>query len=102
MTLSHLIKSNSPKEKVIRILSSNGIDENIAIVLDDNKQNKSNQYYQKNRLWILEKKKVYALKNKEHIAEYHKNYYETHKDEMNRMQRERYRNKKIRSKQVKL
>lgn len=87
------------KLKEIRIIATNGIDENIAIVLDEDnnintKSNNGKQYYQKNRLWILEKKKVYALKNKEQIAEYHKNYYESHKDEMNRMQKERYRNRK--------
>jgi hypothetical protein len=52
------------------------------------------EYYSNNREIILLKKKDYNIKNKEHIAEYHKNYYKIHKDEMNRMQRERYRNRK--------
>jgi hypothetical protein len=52
------------------------------------------EYYEKNRAIILLKKKDYNLKNSEKISEYHKNYYLIHKDEMNRMQRERYRNRK--------
>ncbi|TLX85419.1 MAG: hypothetical protein E6L04_05310 [Thaumarchaeota archaeon] len=70
LLISNLINSNIQKE--IKILSSNGIDENIAIVLDNHNHDK--EYYQKNRLWILEKKKVYALKNKERIAAYHARY----------------------------
>ena len=93
MTLS-FINSNIPKEKVIRISSSNGIDENNATVLDDDKAKQAKEYYQKNRQWILQKKKIYNEKNREHIAECHRNYYLIHKDEMNRMQKERYRNRK--------
>jgi hypothetical protein len=48
MTLS-FINSNIPKEKVIRILSSNGIEENNATVLDDDKAKQAKEYYQKNR-----------------------------------------------------
>ncbi len=84
MTLSDLIRE-------IKILSTNGIDENTAIVID--KQN----YYQKNRDWILEKKKVYNEKNKERIAEYHRNYYLDHKEHINRQHKKWYR-KKIDSK----
>jgi hypothetical protein len=40
------------------------------------------------------KKKVYALKNKERIAEYHKKYNEDHKEELNLKHREWYRIKK--------
>lgn len=42
------------------------------------------KYYQDNRNWILEKKKIYNQKNKEHIAEYHKNYYLIHNEELKR------------------
>jgi predicted Holliday junction resolvase-like endonuclease len=43
-----------------------------------------NGYYSKNRDLILEKKKIYNEKNKVRIAEYHKQYYLDHKEELNR------------------
>ncbi len=52
------------------------------------------EYYEKNRAIILLKNRDYDHKNSERIAEYHKNYYLIHKNEMNRMQRERYRIRK--------
>jgi hypothetical protein len=85
--MTSLINSNI---KEIKVVATNGIDANTAIVFDNDKQN----YYQKNRDWILEKKKVYALKNKEHIAEYHKKYYLDHKEELKKKHREYHRNRK--------
>jgi hypothetical protein len=67
---------------------------------DDNEGNYSfywESYYSKNRDCILEKKKIYNQRNKKHIAEYHARYYEDHKEELNRKNKERYRNRKIRS-----
>ncbi len=108
----------------IKILSSNGIDESTAIVLNDtdnikqvnpnyerrhayyekNKQ-KLLQYYRDryliNKKEILQKKKEYNKlpEVKQHSSEYHKNYYLIHKEELNRKHRE-YRKNRKNNKQV--
>ena len=81
MTLSGFIDPNSKeaKAKEIKISSTNGNGENVAIVLDDDnsKQDRPNydkQYYALHRKLILEKKKN-TINNrmlKQHNAEYHK------------------------------
>ena len=106
MTLSDLI--NSIKE--IKILSTNGIDENIAIVLDKpkqgtyyerNKQKLSKYYhdhYLLNRKDILQKKKEHneIPQVKQHNSEYHKAYYQANKQELKSKNKERYRKRKNR------
>jgi hypothetical protein len=126
MTLSSFIDINSnikERGKEIKIISSNGIDEYIAIVLNDidntkqdkgkgnykrhrqhkyyerNKQKLSqyfHDYYSLNRKDILQKKKEYKKKPhvKERIADYQKAYYQNHKVELNSKNKERYRNRK--------
>ena len=110
MTLN-LINSNiKEKEREIKILSSNGIDENIAIVLDDDKA-KQGTYYERNREKLLQYFRDHYLINKEdilrkkmehnelpdvkqHNSEYHKAYYQANKQELNSKNKERYRNRK--------
>jgi hypothetical protein len=83
------LDNNAVLMKLVRLRPwpTNGINESY------NKQYWS-EYYSSNRKIILLKKKDYNIKNKERIAEYHKKYYSSHKDEMNRKQRERYSNRK--------
>jgi hypothetical protein len=90
------------KIKKIKILSSNGIDENNAIVL--------NTYYQRNREKLLEYFKKHYSDNRNKILEkkkernkqpnvklhnsiYHKAYYQDHKEELKQKHREYLRNK---------
>ncbi len=101
-----LINSNLEKQRQIKIIATNG-DEDFAIVDDDEKQqeqqdkkerkriisrNHYHKYYQIHRLDILAKKKIYNEQPdiKQQNAEYHKRYYEQHKEDLNRRQRERY------------
>jgi len=91
MTTSNLINSNIQKMKEIKILSSNGIDQNNVIVLNPEYE-RNRRYYERNREKLLQYYHEYYLLNKEDILqkkkeynknrevkERHHNYYLTHK-----------------------
>jgi hypothetical protein len=100
------------KVKEIKIIASNGVRENIAIVLNNNnyegqqayyERNKDkvldyfHQHYLENRNKILEKKKERNKQPdvKQHNPIYHKQYYQLNKEELKRKNKERYlRNRK--------
>jgi hypothetical protein len=101
MPLSGFIDPNSEeaKAKEIKISSTNGNGENVAIVLDDDnsKQDRPNydkQYYALHRKLILEKKKN-TINNRmlNNIMPNTKTYYETYKEELNRKSRDYHREK---------
>jgi hypothetical protein len=107
MTLSSFIDINSKRykfdifkmevkdmvnDKIVKLRATNGIDEQLVIkhVNVTNKE-ASKRYYQTHK----KEKKAYAKANKERIRQYMKNYYLIHKQELNRKNRERYENSKI-------
>jgi len=79
--------------RFVKIRSTNGDEDNERPY--DRYKEYYLSYYNKNRNWILEKKKIYnKLPHvKQHNAEYHKAYYETHKEELNRKSRDYHREK---------
>ena len=103
-----------PSDRQVRLLSTNGTDESIAIILKDDNQGQdqdrdptyyenhkpamlehSHNYYARNRETILFKKKLDNAKKetKDRRREYMKNYYQTNKEQLRRQRRE-YRSKK--------
>ena len=106
MTLSGFIDPNSKeaKAKEIKISSTNGNGENVAIVLDDDnsKQDRPNydkQYYALHRKLILEKKKN-TINNRmiNNIMPNTIRHYETYKEELNRKSRDYHREKSSKGK----
>lgn len=108
----------------VKIRSTNGIDENNAIVINknDNKQvnpnyerERKHTYYEKNKQKLTEYYHEHYLLNKEEIlqkkreynklpevkarsSEYHKNYYQDHKEELKLKHREYSKNRKRKKK----
>jgi hypothetical protein len=100
----------SIQTREVRIVATNGTDERLAVVLNNEndlraptyyEQHKpamldySHNYYALNRESILAKKKAYNAKeeNKQRSAQRHRHYYQSHKEELRRQQRQ-YRNNK--------
>lgn len=98
--------------RYVRILATNGIDENNAIVDNDNKDKKRKRhqhdyyirnkrrwldyyhnYYKINRVSIRAKKKIYNDRNKEQIKEYRKKYWLDNKERLKLKKREYHKRK---------
>jgi hypothetical protein len=81
--------------RYIKVRSTNGLDENNAIVLTDKNKDSYHNYYVKNRDWILAKKKI--INSQPHIKQrnksYHHQYYLIHKEEFKRKNREYHKRK---------
>jgi hypothetical protein len=92
-------------QRQVKILATNGLDENRAIVISKSKSTSyyeehrlalmeySRNYYAANKQTILQKKKDNSQRNRDRIAKVRRLYYQLHKDAI-RIQQRQYRDNK--------
>ena len=87
--MTSVLSALSKLPRYVKILSTNGLDRNEAVVLDAKQEDLKERlkiykrnYYRRNRASLLEKKKAYNRRPevKKRIKEWHHNNYQIHKD----------------------